>query len=83
MKGQPLRTSLREAGFLIFCHVHDNRQLTTLGLLKLRVAICKQLNAAPYLLGGWCAQPWSLLREETVPGVRCAGQPAISRQNYS
>ena len=31
--------------------MHDNRQLTTLGLLKLRVAICKQLNAAPYLGG--------------------------------
>ena len=31
--------------------MHDNRQLTTLALLQLRVAICKQLNAAPYLGG--------------------------------
>ena len=31
--------------------MHDNRQLTTLALLELRVAICKQLNVAPYLGG--------------------------------
>ena len=31
--------------------MHDNRQLTTLALLELRAAICKQLNAAPYLGG--------------------------------
>ena len=31
--------------------MHDNRQLTTLALLQLRVAICKQLNTAPCLGG--------------------------------
>ena len=37
--------------FSDFCHMHDNRQLTTLALLELRVAICKQLNETPYLGG--------------------------------
>ena len=45
MKGQPL--SVPPFVKLIFC----DRQLTTLALLELRVAICKQLNAAPYLGG--------------------------------
>ena len=31
--------------------MHDSRQLTTLALLQLQVAICKQLNTAPYLGG--------------------------------
>ena len=50
MKGQPPSVP-HFVKLLIFCHIHDNRQLTTLGLLKLRVAIYKQLNAAPYLGG--------------------------------
>ena len=49
-------TSLRSE--LIFCHMHDNRQLTTLALLELRVVKCSALPR-------WCAQqkPWPLLRE--------------------
>ena len=46
MKGQPL--SVPTLVKLIFCHMHDNSQLTTLAFksLKLRVAICKQLKCS-------------------------------------
>ena len=55
--------------------MHDNRQLTTLSLLELRVAICKQLKVAPYLSGVHSISLGHLYYEETVPAVRGAGQP--------
>ena len=61
-----LRTSLNAADFLIFFHmklttVYSDKCMST-PLLKLRVAISKQVNAAPYLRH----KPWQLQWEETV-----------------
>ena len=61
MKGQPLYV-LREVDFLIFLHLHDNRFMQVIAndhpsftkaasRLFFSIAICKQLNAAPYLGG--------------------------------
>ena len=76
MKGQPLSTVPLFAVKLIFCHMHDNRQLTALALLELRVAKCSALPR-------WCGQhkPWALIygkeeSQETVPAVRHASRYA-------
>ena len=79
MMGQPLSTVPLFAVKLIFCHMHDNRQLTTLGLLELRVAKCSALPR-------WCGQhkPWPLLREGRESRDRASRTPCQSlRQRKS